>query len=227
MKGDIVLVLSCTQSCSSPEDSFVEISHSDVPKHFQVKYHPYCRTAGKGHYAELARTIGSERKSSFSNKHIEAFHDKMSKSVAKTSTTNPYVEALHQRLNQSGGKPQMPPTLARSPVTPTPRKTSPPALPHIQESHRNEYVESVHAKLQKMGTSGRQPVAPNPEETPHTQWWMSALEKVRLIPTVAGIRVVWDDRKSPHPLMCNVLCDAIFGGRCRIRCTNYYLPKEC
>ena len=170
--------MSCTQS-SSPEDSFVEISHSDVLKHSQVKYHPYRRTGGSGHYAELARTIGFERKSSFSNKHVEAFHNKMSKSVAKTSTTNPYVEALHQCLSQSGGKPQVPPTLARSPVIPTPHKISPPATPQAQVSCRNEYVESVHAKLQQMGSSGRQPVAPNPGQTPHTQWWISALEKVR------------------------------------------------
>ena len=174
----IVLVLSSLQS-SSPEHSFVEILHSDVPKHpsTQVKFHPYRRTSGCGHYAELARTIGSERRY-FSNKHVEAFHNKISKSfeaTAEISTKNPYVENLHLRLNKSGGKSQMPPTLARSPVAPAPRKNSPPvvrppAAATPQESGKNEYVEAIHAKLQQMG---RQPVAPS------DQWWMTALEKVR------------------------------------------------
>ena len=163
----------CIQSSVS-EDSFVEVSHSDVLKHSQVKYHPYRRTSGSGHYAELARTIGSELRSSC-NKHIEAFHNKMSKSVPKASTTNPYVEELHQRLSKTGGKTQMPRTLARSPVTLAPRKMSPPASPQTRGSTRNEYVESVHAKLQQMGSGGRQqPVA----QTPQSNWWISALEKV-------------------------------------------------
>ena len=112
--------------------------------------------------------IGSERRSSY-NKHIEAFHDKMSKSVAKASTTNPYVEDLHQRLSKTGGKSQMPPTLARSPVTRAPRRTSPPATPQTQPSLRNEYVESVHAKLKQMGSGTcRQPVAPKEQVRPDT-----------------------------------------------------------
>ena len=162
--------LCCIQSSIS-EDSFVEISHSDVPKHSQVKYHPYRCSSGSGHYAELARTIGSERRSSYS-KHVE------SQSAAKPSTTNPYIEELHLRLSKTGGKPQMPPTLARSPVTPTPRKISPPGTPQSQAPFRNEYVESVHAKLQQMGSGGRrhQPVA----QTPQAHLWISALEKVRL-----------------------------------------------
>ena len=163
---------------SLSEDSFVQISPSDVPKHSsQVKYHPYRRTSGGCHYAELARTIGSERRSA-SNKHVEAFHNKMSKSVVKASTTNPYVEELHQRLSNTGGKPQMPPTLARSPVTPAPRKMSR-GTPQTVASCRNEYVESVHAKLQSMGSGSRhQPVA---GQTPQTHLWISALEKVRHI----------------------------------------------
>ena len=163
-----MLLFSPVQS-SSPEHSFVEILHSDVSKH-QAKFHPYRRTSGCGHYAELARAIGSERKSS-SNTHVEAFHNKISKSFEAATETNPYVEALHQRLSKSGGKPEMPPTLARSPVAAAGHKNSPPAA----NPQRNEYVESIHAKLQQMGRSGRQPVAPSQSGT---QWWMSALEKV-------------------------------------------------
>lgn len=166
--------LYCMQSSIS-EDSFVEIFHRDVPKHSQVKYHPYHRSSGSGHYAELARTIGSERRSSYSK----------SQSAAKPSTTNPYVEELHLRLSKTGGKPQMPPTLARSPVTPAPRKISPPGTPQSQAPFRNEYVESIHAKLQQMGSGSRrhQPVA----QTPQTHLWISALEKVRQCTVIAYI----------------------------------------
>lgn len=173
---------------SSPEHSFVEILHSELSKRptTQVKFHPYHRSSsGSGHYADLAHAIGSDRKhqlSPFNNKYVEALHNKLSKScgsVAEAAKKNPYVEALHQRLNKTVGKPKMPPTLARSPVAPTPRKSSAPVSPvtpvTARSPPRNEYVESLHTKLQKMRC---QPVAPCPGVPSGTEWWSTTLEKV-------------------------------------------------
>jgi len=187
--------------------------------------------------------IGSERRSSY-NEHIEAFQNKMSQSVSKASTTNPYVEELHQRLSKTGGKPQMPPTLARSPVTPAPRKMSP-ATPQSQASPRNEYVESVHAKLQRMGSGSRhQPVA---GQTPQTQWWMSALEKtsdkiigevhrglegtVEMLapPTGLSPSACFPSSNSVHYNITCDGCDAIIKGA-RYKCGNcpdYDLCENC
>lgn len=155
----------CLLQVSSPDQSFVEILHSELSKRpvSQVKYHPYRRSSGTAHYAELARKIGSEKTPPTSpptaNEYIEAYHSKLTSgggaSTESTISGNPYVDQLHQRL---GGKP---PTLSRSPVPPTPRKDSSPSSSGAP--FKNEYVESLHARLQKMGGGGgRQPVAPSP-----------------------------------------------------------------
>ena len=184
---------------SSPESSFVESFDCDVPKLIpRIKYPPYQRTSG--HYAELAHMIGSKRGSAYSNKHVEAFHNKISKPFgapkSEISTSNPHVEAIHHLLSKSGGKPQMPPTLARSPVTLSSGKRSPPGVSsasptagsaQTKDLDKNEYVEALHAKLLSMGSggNGRQPVAP--QSSGQTQWWISALDKVLYI---FGILVV-------------------------------------
>lgn len=144
----------------------------------QVKFHPYRRTSGAGHYADLAHTIGSERKSPPRNMYIEALQKKLSQPCVReteAANTNPYVELLHQRLSKSGGKTNIPLTLARSPVTLTP-KSSPPST--ACGKLKNEYVESLHARLQQMGSRGRQPVAPCPGMPSGSQWWPTALEEV-------------------------------------------------
>ena len=155
----------------------------------QVKFHPYRRSSSgsTGHYAELARKIGSERKQlSPTNDYIEAFQQKVTKvhgGVAEPAMDNPYVDLLHQRLSKSGGKPKMPPTLARSPVVPKPNRSS--SAPSTSQSpFRNEYVESLDAKLKKMGSNGRQPVAPSPGAPAGTEWWVTELEKVSCLQCV-------------------------------------------
>lgn len=107
---------------------------------------------GSGYYAELAHQIGSELNRS-SNQYVEAIHQKLTAGpgCASSPGLNPYVEELHKRLSSCGGNS---PPLARSPA---PGKNSAPST--SRGSLKNEYVESLHAKLQKMG---RQPVASSP-----------------------------------------------------------------
>ena len=147
----------------SPSQSYVDILHSELSKRpvTQVKFHPYRRSSGSAHYAELARNVGAERNQPLpsppsTNEYIDAYHNKLTgggRAVATpTNDDNPYIEQLHQRL---GGKVQMPPTLARSP-----------ASPKVASPSKNEYVEALHAKLMKMGSDGRQPVAPSPAGQP-------------------------------------------------------------
>ena len=170
MLVSIVSPLSSLQT-PSPSQSYVEILHSELSKRpvTQVKFHPYRRSSGSAHYADLARQVGAERNQPppsppYTNEYIDAYHKKLNGGsgalATPTSDNNPYVEQLHERLR---GKPKMPPTLARSPVPP---KASSPSGPRAPS--KNEYVEALHAKLTKMGSDGRQPVAPSPTGQPAT-----------------------------------------------------------
>ena len=143
----------------------------------QVKFSLDRCTSGDGHYADLAHTIGE---SPPRNVYIKALQKKLAppcERETETVSSNPYVELLHEHLSKLGGKTNIPPTPAQSPVTLTP-KSSPPST--SCGKLRNEYVESLHARLQQMGSRGRQPVAPCPGMPSESQWWLTLRDEVTL-----------------------------------------------
>ena len=142
----------------------------------QARLQSHCHTSSAGHYSDLARSVGSWRRSSPNNQYIEALQKKLCQPCSREASSNPYVEALHQRLSKSGGKANVPPTLARSPVTPARTNSSSPSTPRT--TFKNEYVESLHAKLQQMGSAVRQQAAPYPGMPSDSQKRLTALEKV-------------------------------------------------
>lgn len=147
----------------------------------QVTFQPYCHASSAGYYSDLARAIGSERRSPPNNEYIEALQKKLSQpcvTEAVSVSGNPYVELLHQRLSKLGGKPNVPPILARSPVTPAPSKSDSPSTPN--DPFKNEYVESLHAKLQQMGSAVRQLSGPCPGMQSGSQRRLATLKKVSM-----------------------------------------------
>ena len=203
-------ILSLHFQTSSPEHSFVKVSHSDVP--MEIKYPPssqqrFQSTSGS-HYADLARMVGSRRRQSAStpNKYVHSFHSQFKKGMSPPPTTNPYVESFQAKLTS----PMQ--TLCRSPVRhdpvealhaklkanpctsatteqPPPTKSSKsPRQVHKKSevaSSKNKYVEELHAKLQKKGGSKGGDVGRERGLQRKREWFNSALKQV-LVPFSYG-----------------------------------------